>query len=99
MLSDFTQKKAEQEKIDKEKAENAAREHKLNAPISEVFGRDSEFYQSLSRSGKSRMTRILNKLGEWSISELKGFSPEDIRAELKTDELVETFDKCMQAYA
>jgi hypothetical protein len=99
MLSDYSQKKAAKEQVEKEMAESTAREHKLNAPISEVFGKDTEFYQGLSRSGKNRLTRILNKLGERSISELKEFSPEGIKSELKTNELVETFQICIQAYA
>ena len=99
MLSDYSQKKAAKEMVEKEMAENAAREHSLKAPISEVFGKETDFYQSLSRSGKNRVTRILKKLGCFSLAELMVYSPEDLQQELKSPELVETFQICVKAYA
>ena len=99
MLSDYSQKKAAKEKVEKEMAESAAREHKLNAPISEVFGKDTEFYQGLSRSGKNRLTRILKIVGGLSIAELMVYSQEEIQSQLKSAELYETFQVCVQAYA
>jgi hypothetical protein len=45
------------------------------------------------------VTRILGKIGEWSLSELKSFSPEDINAELKSEKLADAFQRCIMVEA
>ena len=99
MLSDFTHKKEEAEQKDKAENDRKERELRQKTPISQIFGKDTVFYQGLTRTEKNRVTRILKKIGEWSLSELKSFSPEDIKAELKSDELFETFTECITVEA
>jgi hypothetical protein len=100
MLSDYSQKKAEQEKKEKDAELIAEKERLQMEPISKVFGVTSCYYQKLSRSGKCRMTRILKKVGEKSLTELRSLTQEELYAVLgNSDELLETLQMCMQACA
>jgi ferredoxin len=92
--------KAEKEKKDKDAELIAEKERLQMEPISKVFGVTSCYYQKLSRSGKCRMTRILKKVGEKSLTELRSLTQEELYAALgNSDELLETLQMCMQACA
>jgi hypothetical protein len=99
MLSDFTHKKEEAEK--KVRAENERKERaiKVKTPISKLFARGTKLYSAFNSADKKRVTRILGKIGEWSLSELKSFSPEDINAELKSEKLADAFQRCIMVEA
>ena len=91
----YLQEKADVKLQEAIKEAEIERQYKLSAPISVVFAKDSLYYQELSRSEKNRMTRIIEKIGDWNLSSLRIFSSEELSSQLASPKLAETLQKVL----
>ena len=91
----YLQEKADVKLQEAIKEAEIERQYKLSAPISVVFAKDSSYYQELSRSEKNRMTRIIEKIGDWNLTNLRIFSSEELSSQLASPKLAETLQKVL----